>query len=307
MTSALGHDPNPLADLPSNGKGANVAKSDNIVSSSGADALRAAMSNPAAVLRGEDVTVSASQDTFGRLKGVQNPYGSGIYAYEPNTTLLDDYSKSYNAVQSSKSADQAAADTLAANTVTADGKNNATSTGYAGGGIIQADSRVSTMVQAALNLAAKRVPYVWGGTSASGVDCSGLVFYAAQAAGIQGVKRWRAQDYGQLGTQVSSQDARPGDLVYYDEPGDTDHVGIYLGQGKMVAAPTTGDVVKVQAVYGTPQFRRVFNDSSYAATPQPYGGITYSYDGGYYNPAGQTTDSNTIIRSGTAGTRTIAR
>lgn len=295
----LGHNANPLANLPGSDKGLNVPKSQNITTqSSGSLALRAAMNDPASVLRGEDITVASSQDTFSQLKGVRNPYGTGLSAYEPNTVLLDDYVKSYNAVQDSKAQDAAKAQ---ADTITLPGVKAASTGNYAGGGVFTADNKVAAMVQAALTAAQKGIPYVWGGTNiATGVDCSGLIFAAAKAAGIQGVQRYRAVDYGKMGAAVAAGDARPGDIVYYDEPGDTDHVGIYLGNGQMVAAPQSGENVKVQKVYGSPTFRRIFNDSSYTATPQPTGGYTYQYNGLAFVPTTTRNIPGTITRS-TAG------
>ncbi len=87
------------------------------------------------------------------------------------------------------------------------------------------------------------VPYSWGGTSRSGIDCSGLTMMCHKAAGIS-IPR---VSYSQAtsGKNVGSIDnARPGDVICY--PG---HVGIYIGNGQMIHAPQTGDVVKVSSVY----------------------------------------------------------
>lgn len=94
------------------------------------------------------------------------------------------------------------------------------------------------------------VPYVWGGQSANGVDCSGLVLLAHRAIGVNLAHYSGSQGSG--GKRVASMaEALPGDVVCY-----VGHVGIYIGGGKMIHAPQTGDVVRVVNVYGSPWFRR---------------------------------------------------
>ena len=109
------------------------------------------------------------------------------------------------------------------------------------------------------------VPYVWGGTDpAKGLDCSGLVQRVYKDFGVNLPRV--SQDQARAGTAVPSlAQARPGDLIAFGSPAD--HIGIYIGNNKMIDAPKTGDVVKVQDIYRTPSsIRRILPGSSEPAS-----------------------------------------
>jgi peptidoglycan DL-endopeptidase CwlO len=88
-------------------------------------------------------------------------------------------------------------------------------------------------------------PYVWGGASPAGFDCSGFVMYVYAQVGVSLPHSSYAQ-YG-AGSAVSRGDLQPGDLVFFDGLG---HVGIYVGGGSFIHSPHTGDVVKISSMTG---------------------------------------------------------
>ena len=94
------------------------------------------------------------------------------------------------------------------------------------------------------------VPYVWGGESYGGVDCSGLTMLAWESAGVDLPHLSRAQ-YG-YGTHVSLGGMEAGDLIFWSSDGTQSgiyHVAMYLGDGEMIEAPTFGVPVRVTGVY----------------------------------------------------------
>jgi hypothetical protein len=107
-------------------------------------------------------------------------------------------------------------------------------------------------------------PYVFGGSDPGrGLDCSALVQRAYRDLGIELPRTSREQ--ARAGTAVGSlEDAQPGDLLAFNSP--VDHIAIYVGDNKMIAAPKPGDQVKIQSVYETPTaIRRVLGPDTAAA------------------------------------------
>ncbi|MGO4201971.1 C40 family peptidase [Rhodococcus sp. TAF43] len=103
--------------------------------------------------------------------------------------------------------------------------------------------------QAAANAAQSKIgsPYVWGATGPNSFDCSGLVQWSYKQAG----KSVPRTSYDQVsgGTPVSKSNLQPGDVIgFYG----SDHVGIYIGNGKVVHAPTEGENVKVSSIDAMP-------------------------------------------------------
>jgi peptidoglycan DL-endopeptidase CwlO len=106
-----------------------------------------------------------------------------------------------------------------------------------------ASGRAAVAVQEAYNKLGS--PYKWGAAGPSRFDCSGLTMWVWGKAGVSLPHNSRAQ-YA-AGRKVSRGDLQPGDLVYYGSP--IHHVGIYVGGGRMISAPQTGDVVKLQNAF----------------------------------------------------------
>lgn len=79
-----------------------------------------------------------------------------------------------------------------------------------------------------------------------GFDCSGLMVYAFAAVGIQ-LEKYSGYQYSSGGTQVPAGEAQRGDMIFWG-PGGTQHVALYLGDGQMLEAPNSGDVVKISPV-----------------------------------------------------------
>lgn len=120
------------------------------------------------------------------------------------------------------------------------------------------------------------VPYVWGGTTPAGLDCSGLVqlTYSHLDVSLPRVSR----DQARVGEEIASiDDALPGDLVAFGSP--VNHIAIYAGNGTIIEAPQPGGVVQEVQMYRTPvAIRRVVpggdgspGTSALAATSAPHG------------------------------------
>jgi peptidoglycan DL-endopeptidase CwlO len=88
-------------------------------------------------------------------------------------------------------------------------------------------------------------PYVYGGASPSGFDCSGFIMYVYAQVGVS-LPHNAAAQYG-YGSPVSQSQLQPGDLVFFDGLG---HAGIYVGGGSFIHSPHTGDVVKISSMSG---------------------------------------------------------
>lgn len=151
-----------------------------------------------------------------------------------------------------KAAEEAAAKEREENKETPDsgsGSDTGSGTG-SGSGSGDTDSGYATKAAKVINFAEAQIgkPYVWGATGPDSYDCSGLTQDAWKAAGISLPRTtW---DQVKIGTTVKTADAKPGDLVFFYD--DISHVGIYIGDGKMIHAPKPGTNVRVESIYYMP-------------------------------------------------------
>lgn len=97
------------------------------------------------------------------------------------------------------------------------------------------------------------IPYVWGGTTRAGLDCSGLTYLVLRAHGLTPPRTAATQ--AAWATRISASQARPGDLVFSGNPAT--HVGIYIGNGRMIDAATFGTVVAERPVMRGAYYGRV--------------------------------------------------
>ncbi|MFI9047850.1 NlpC/P60 family protein [Streptomyces sp. NPDC053427] len=126
--------------------------------------------------------------------------------------------------------------------------------GSTGGGSTDGGS-YSTKAEKALAFARSQMgkPYVWGATGPNSYDCSGLTQAAWKAAGVDLPRTtW---DQVKVGQRIATGDLKPGDLVFFYD--DISHVGMYIGDGKMIHAPHPGANVRVESIYYMPIYGSV--------------------------------------------------
>ena len=109
---------------------------------------------------------------------------------------------------------------------------------------VTATERAAWVAQKQLN-----IPYVWGGTTPKGFDCSGLVQYSYKVNKLK-LPRTASQQYAST-KRIPTHQAKSGDLVFFRNTGKRrgiTHVGIYLGNGRFVHAPRKGKTVEITKV-----------------------------------------------------------
>lgn len=110
-----------------------------------------------------------------------------------------------------------------------------------------ATSKADAVVSLAKQLASQNIPYVWGGESLQGMDCSGLTDYIYQKAAGIALGHYTVTQESHVTTEAVSE-AQPGDLLFWGEHGATHHVAIYIGNNQYVAAPQPGQNVDIETI-----------------------------------------------------------
>ena len=130
--------------------------------------------------------------------------------------------------------------------LTAPQQQSLSSGAVTGGTFIGPPGVLNTVIQAALSRRGDE--YVWGGTGPTTFDCSGLTQWAYRQGGVS-LPRTAADQYG-VGTYVAYGQWQPGDLIFYGTSSNIHHVAMYVGNGDIVQAPTTGIPDEVTPISG---------------------------------------------------------
>ena len=156
--------------------------------------------------------------------------------------LYDSLHRSYaQALAAEKAAEQAAQQAANGTAPSAGGGGSG-----GGGGFVPPPNASAAQIAIAAAKSMLGTPYVWGGASPSGFDCSGLVMWAYAQAGISMTHSSYTQ-YADF-PHVTRDQLLPGDLVFFYGPPPS-HVGLYIGGGQMIDANHTGGSVGIRTVY----------------------------------------------------------
>jgi cell wall-associated NlpC family hydrolase len=126
--------------------------------------------------------------------------------------------------------------------------NSGSGSSGSGGSGSTGSGNAATAIQVAREQLGK--PYQWGAAGPDSYDCSGLTMYSWGHAGVS--LPHSAADQQGMGTSVSEADLQPGDLVFFGSPAY--HVALYIGNGMIIHAPTSGDVVKIVSLSSMPDY-----------------------------------------------------
>lgn len=187
-------------------------------------------------------TQAASADLQAQLKKAQDDQAALEAANEAEKQ------RQLEALQAQEKASQSATTTALPSTV-----NNSVVYKQAVASVLSDTAANNKIIQDALQYLG--VPYVWGGTTPAGFDCSGLIYYCYKLEG-RTIPRV-SQGQSTQGQYVSIANLQPGDLVFWGGVGTAHHVGLYIGNGQYIHAPQPGETVKIGSLaYYRPDFGR---------------------------------------------------
>lgn len=149
----------------------------------------------------------------------------------------------------------AASNSLSSTSEQASTNNTAVAADTAASTNSSSDLTTGSVVSLAVKLANANIPYVWGGASLSGMDCSGLVDYVFQNAEGISLPHYTVSLESCV-SQHSVAEAQPGDILFWGNHGSTYHCAIYIGNNQYVAAPQPGQNVEIETIspYFMPSF-----------------------------------------------------
>ncbi|MPQ98811.1 NlpC/P60 family protein [Modestobacter sp. I12A-02628] len=215
---------------------------------------QAANEAAAAAEKAASETAAAAADQVERVAAQQADLQSQIAEYQADYDRLsaEEKAAALAAAAAAHAAEQEAAASASASSSSATSSGSSSASSSGGGSstpapapstpIVASSGAAQTAVDTAM--AQRGKPYVWAASGPGSYDCSGLMQYAYKAAGISLPHSSAMQS--RMGQAVSRADLRPGDMIFFYSP--VSHVGMYIGNGQMVHAPTSGDVVKVASI-----------------------------------------------------------
>lgn len=204
---------------------------------------------------------SSSQSAASTSVATPAPTAQANYAAQQSSSVQQSAQQTSTTAQPQQQVKPAAVAQVSAQTQPTQQNNNNTDASAAHSAAVQQAQQQVNQAQQQVNQAQANynaivsyaesfigTPYVWGGTTPAGFDCSGFTQYVYAHEGIQIGRVTTQQEI--TGTQISVSQAQPGDLLFWGPKGATYHVGIYVGDGKFIAAPEPGMSVSIQSMQG---------------------------------------------------------
>lgn len=231
-----------------------TAASTNIASSTSTTASSQAPKAKKTTTKAKSTTTNTSSNTSANTQSQSTASNSSASTTtNTNTAAANANTTSSTNTAASTTNTASSTNTAAANTNTAASSSQAVSQAPTGSTSTTSTASASASAITSYALTFLGVPYVWGGTTPSGFDCSGLVQYVYSHFGINLGRTTYTQQYA--GTKISVASAQAGDLYFWGSYGSAYHVAIALGGGQYVMAPAPGQNVMTGSVSSyTPSF-----------------------------------------------------